>query len=219
MWLITKRSLILARLDQFEDPWEGAKPSSLLSSIEKNWGPEWGPPVRQRMESDTSQREMMYASCWHENPDQSAALWKLYSLDSGVAIKSTAGRLVKSLKNAHQVTELGRVKYLDYQESEVRPMKGGFSPLEPAFNKRRSFVHEREVRLVSYLMYAVHETAPKVFPPVTKVEVDLTELIEEVFVSPTAPPWLLSVVADVLKAFDLAQIKLTPSNLYDPRIE
>src|SRR5262249_36502984 len=88
-------------------------------------------------------------NCWHVNPYESAAMWKLYaSNEEGVAIKSTVRRLKDSLSSYAPDVFLGAVSYIDYGKDLI--YRGNpFGNLFCAFlHKRRSFEHEQELRAV-----------------------------------------------------------------------
>jgi hypothetical protein len=46
-----------------------------------------------------------YVSCWHRNDYESVAMWKVYlKSDEGIAVRSTAGRLTRSLRDEPERT-------------------------------------------------------------------------------------------------------------------
>ena len=162
-------------------------------------------------------REWTFVSCWHMNEHESAAMWKLYShSNEAVAIQSTYATLVDCLPDKRS-TYAGVVKYADY-ESEFIPSDDSFSPV---MHKRRSFEHERELRIV-WQDLPIREHAPprprprediaSGFIPVGEanreagryVPVDMQKLIRRVLVAPTSPPWFHEVVQSVARRFDLA---------------
>lgn len=95
VWLIAKESLYFARLDQYDDWWEG-----LL-------------PERCKIEDRKYIRFNKYINCWHMNGSESDAMWKLYGNSTGetVAIKTNVGRLIKSLERCAEVVFIGKIKY------------------------------------------------------------------------------------------------------------
>jgi hypothetical protein len=49
------------------------------------------------------QRRLTYVNCWHISSHQSAAMWKIYlKSDEGIAIQSTVGHLIESLKDENE---------------------------------------------------------------------------------------------------------------------
>ena len=76
------------------------------------------------------------------NDSESDAMWKLYgnSADETVAIKTTVGRLIKSLAKTGIPVYIGKMKY------EERDKHEGNLYL-PVTYKRKPFRHEKELRL------------------------------------------------------------------------
>jgi len=97
-------------------------------------------------------------------------------------------------------------------------LSNGITVFDPAVLKRKSFEHEREVRIILCPSVLIKETA--VHPPRDGIEVpvDLKSLIEEILLSPIAPRWLQPHVEAMFTAFGLASIRVKPSDLYDSHI-
>ena len=131
----------------------------------------------------------VFLSCWHQNVDESAAMWDLYSqVPEGVAIRTSVGAMRRAFI-AHPNDEpiyLGRVRYLDYEHESF----GSFSPVVQAFAKRKSFAHEREVRAAVINPTHVDARTTTGFD----LPVDIGELIESLHVSPRAAPWVRDLV-------------------------
>ncbi|WP_431022579.1 hypothetical protein [Erwinia rhapontici] len=143
-------------------------------------------------------RSSTFISCWHENNHESEAMWRLYSRiwDNAIAIRTTYQSLKLSL-GSNPMIKIGRVKYID--------MNKGYAGVNDAFwRKRKSFEHEREVRALT--MDFDMKDAGKIIP------CDLSVLIEEVFVSPKAPGWFISLVNDINKKYSI-NIQVSPSEL------
>jgi len=136
------------------------------------------------------QREWVYISCWHANPHESAAMWRLYTqTQDAVAIRSTYERLARCLSNDALI---GLVHYVDFEQMTIA-LTNAFLPL---VFKRKSFEHEREVRAV--IAEYPKENGRLVYRPNTKpgrpIHVDLAALIEAVYVAPLARDWFLELV-------------------------
>jgi hypothetical protein len=176
-------------------------------------------------------RRHVFVNCWHMNDDESEAMWKLYSKSSdAVAVQSTYERLSDSFKEYDEEdVYIGTVNYIDYKKQPV-PLSTAKEPVVnlfyPFIHKRRSFEHERELRaVISYwgetpeLMYDGDEEIEIPQPKVKSekfykekgvlfglnVPVNLDELIENIFVSPTANKWFEDVVNSVMKKYGLNQ--------------
>lgn len=165
-------------------------------------------------------RQWTYLSCWAMAPEESAAMWDLYGgQGGGVAIQSTFARLEASLPTRGAMLSAPRVgvddprlpiyasvvNYIDYR---IERIPGGNTLLRFAF-KRRSFEHERELRLLI--------DAPGLQPMTgLYVPTDLGQLIARVHVAPLAQPWFADVVRRTVSRH-LPGVETVRSDLYrDP---
>jgi hypothetical protein len=126
-----------------------------------------------------------YVSCWHENENESEALWRLYCPPTtvGVAVRTTFGDLKLAFDDDLSVT-LGRVEYVDFRRQ--------FAQINDSiFRKRKSLQHEQEVRAVIRDV-SEDETLGR------RRSVHIDKLIKEVVISPFAPAWVESIVGDLL---------------------
>ena len=157
-------------------------------------------------------------NCWHENANESEAMWRLYAgRGFGVAIKSSFGELVKSFTS--RVPDIiARVKYLRY---DTMPMPLVVSA--PFLHKRVSFEHEHEVRaLITEHRESASATQPSQLQLASNTfsyraretdystdvcniglyyGVDVRQLVLEVVVSPYAPPWFVDLTSAVVKRY------------------
>ena len=96
-WMLEKRALYFSSVERFEDPHEGA-----LTKIEdQEFSATYDETVRSaaRYHTVTFSRRRVMANCWHLNPHESAAMWKLYAgTDKAVAIQSTFRRLQQATR-------------------------------------------------------------------------------------------------------------------------
>jgi len=91
--LLHSGCLFFARADRLGDPWEGAA-SPVSVTFRKVLVTETGLDYQRLADIYKSTRRHTYISCWHENPNESAAMWKLYlKSDEGIAIQTTFERL------------------------------------------------------------------------------------------------------------------------------
>ena len=221
--LLSTSALYFARADTFNDIFEGAKG---LKKNKSNWDDQLlsffkmaikNPPEgyeckdsKEEIEkkaykllqdfesgSETSRRHT-FINCWHENEHESEAMWRLYSsfLDNAVAVKTSYKNLYLALGRDLSIS-IGRVKYINLQKNFV-------DVHNPFWRKRKSFEHEKEVRALIYDRES--DSKGKVLP------CDLSLLIEEVFVSPSAPQWFVDVVNDVNHKYGLS-VEVSPSEL------
>jgi len=199
--LLQSSSLHFARADQMRDNWEGSY--GQLNIVRR---PEiYGDSYEERTELENERREWhllsAYLNCWHLSDIESAAMWDIYQREGrGVAVRSTWGRLKSSLTTEGWVRG-GKVSYVDYQSVFIDE-NNAFTPF---MHKRESFRHEQEVRLLHLRGYNNEhfrstgrgEARDEPGPPVLALDVDISVLIESVYVAPDAPEWVHGVVSDV----------------------
>jgi hypothetical protein len=131
-----------------------------------------------------------YVSCWHENEGESEALWRLYCPPptAGIAIRAEYSSLNLSVGDNPEI-EIGRVQYIDFQKQ----FSGTYDRI---FWKRKSLSHESEVRAVIQRSQLGDKVG-------ILVPVDISKLIKAIVISPFAPKWFKSVLADTLEKFEV----------------
>ena len=210
--LLHASAIFMCRLDKFEDPWEGTYPAGYE---------EYNPQIAKSREA---QRGFLFVSCWHGSDHESAAMWDLYSSrHAGVAIRTTIGDLKSSITSEREIF-IGSVKYEDYSEHIPNLRSNLFLP---ALIKRKSFSHEREIRMLSLDFEGDGwESCDAVQPhygyaiPVTSslsCDVDLDCLLRDVLFSPFMPNWLSDAIEDVSSRYGIGS-SFKKSDLYDPRM-
>ncbi|EGW39081.1 hypothetical protein [Desulfosporosinus sp. OT] len=205
--LMDSEKLFLARADSFtDDPFEGSYPikniesrksipgitSDLLIELER---------VNKKF------KEYVYINCWHANDYESAAMWNLYlKSNEGLTVQTSLGRLARSIKNDRDyILHIHEIKYIDYS-------KDGFNDnnvMEAFCHKRKSFEHEREIRLIrTLLQYSeandiLNDPKNIIVQGGLAIDVDLDILVENIFIAPNAPGWFIDLVKAVLIRYDL----------------
>lgn len=215
--LISSSNIFLCRSDLFKDPYEGSFPKGNINLKDQLFSaipPEHRENVMKRFYDHAKwSRQWTYISCWHMNQHESAAMWDLYAkTEEAIAIETTYDKLMSSLPND---SLLGLVNYIDYENSLI-PMNNAYYPY---MNKRMSFEHEKEARIVmqklplnegGFDINLVNDKSGEF------VNVDLNHLIDNIYVSPSASDWLTDLVAEVSKKYSL-NASIIKSNLYvDP---
>jgi hypothetical protein len=197
--LLDQSSLHFSRADSFDDPFEGSVPRLTYESrlwFEKNALLYTGGHMSGRSDFRRGLLRRVSVSCGHENPGESAAMWKIYAPGRNVAIRTTSGALVEALEAAAlHVEAVGRVRYIDFEEEFAED----FDWISPFFWKRRSYNHEFEVRALVY--GDGRQTGPDV-PEVTggvNVPIRLSSLLQAVHVYPAAEDWLLDCVQQLVR--------------------
>jgi hypothetical protein len=208
--MLQKQSLWFTRLDQFLDPYEGMLTKPTAEFFEET---KWRGGVHYE-----KFRKHHCVNCWHMNDYESAAMWELYSKTDGVAIRSSLSRLQQSFPETVPVRQWGirgdSVMYLDYdtQRTASKTSEGLMMHLPGYLSKRLSFEHEREYRLAIGLEEHERESVGVLVP------VLLEKLIERVVVSPTAPPWMVELVRQEVKLYEL-DLPVAQSDLYSPYLK
>lgn len=201
MSILDTSSLWFARADQFDDMFEGSTPRINVSarSVPSYLSKEDIPAFRNLMTNTASAKQQwiryVAINCWQMNTSESTAMWGLYlpKGSEGIAIQSTYARLKHSLRTAEPVY-IGMVKYIDY-EHEVIEDDG---VLAPFIHKRNVFRHEREIRALIVRSPPPGPRGPdftiETISKGVQVSVDLSSLIEKVYVAPDAPAGLIDAV-------------------------
>ena len=226
--LLHQKELVLSPVYMFDDPYEGAggkekniekftkalidytwdKVSADLKGLKvtnedlQQYMTEY---IKAASAMGKSNRYYTFVNCWHENEVESEAMWKLYtaSQPDGIAIQTTYGALKEAINDSEVM--IGRVTYANYETA--------FLPGDSYFwYKRKSFEHEREVRI----MIEATDEQRKEFADIYKektfaltLPVDLEVLIKNVYVSPYASGWVKDVVEEELKSCHLEKSVMT----------
>lgn len=202
LWMLKESKLYFSRPAEFEDdPYEGTIPFANASQIEDNLKAAYG-----------LQRRLAAISCWHMNDFESVAMWKLYvEGPDGVAIQSRAGGLKRLDERSSYV--IGKVKYINYETDPqprfIEPLSS-LQPYLPIFQKRKSYQHEQEARVV--ILNPGDLPGESFVPPERNagetgfgVPIRLSALIERIIVSPEFPPFG---IASLQRDVDAAGLKI-----------
>ncbi len=214
--LVSTKSLFLCRADLLGDPFEGSyskanirrRPEIYKDMIEKDMTEVKLVRILQQISNlQKWLRQWTYINCWHMSEYESAAMWKLYAKSSeAVAIQATYKNLIDSLPDNFYV---GLVQYIDY-ENDWLPEGNTFYPF---LHKRKSFTHEREVRVVHQEDVPTSENRVELDATNDREGVsfivDLNLLIEKVYVAPTSPDWYFNLVEEVLKKYGITKTVYT----------
>jgi len=193
-------SLYFPAVAQLGDPFEGSYPracetlpdgSHLSMYISPDdWRERVFPQLKQMWDWT---RNWSCASCWHINPTESAAMWRLYAgTNQAISIRSTYGGLRALLPDD---VLIGQMNYVDY---ETHRFECGWR-LTPLVYKRRSYAHENELRAISAPLPEPNREPPKG----RWFQMSLVDLIREIRVAPTADSWFSDLVASVARKYNL----------------
>jgi hypothetical protein len=208
--LLSTQALWFSRADLLGDPFEGSMSRAnvrLRPSVYAKW-PGLLKAMDQAAEVRRKELKFHFISCWHCSEWESAAMWRLYMQDHGIAIVTTYERMRAALGGEDEIY-VGFVRYVDYEKDWIDEGNSFW----PFMHKRQSFEHEREVRAILArwplnLEPPGEEERPVVdwdrpSPPGVSVPTDIPALIDEVRVTPDAPSWFVDVVKDVTGRYGL----------------
>ena len=203
--MISNNTLYFNRIDCFEDVFEGHFPDY----NKKHRGEIYNTSdnMNDAFERISNiARHHSYVFCFHKNLYESAFMWKLYSGDTGVAIKSNIDRLKKALRKEEKNLYIANVEYIDYKKDFLP--EGNLFYL--SMFKRKSFESENELRVI----YADFDDLNNLNTDKgVYIECDLEQLLEEIYISPYAPAYLVNDVKILLDKFGLGNVSVNFSDL------
>ena len=137
--LLQSNALYFARIDQFDDPFEGFQTSAEYVEARRSTD-----IVRRVMDAvvTVSLRSATYVNCWSQFNFENASMWKTYGTDSGgVLIQTCFDKLRRALPSG---VSLSSVRYVsdDFNDNLSSDLKAR------VFRKLQCFSHEMEVRAV-----------------------------------------------------------------------
>jgi len=144
----------------------------------------------------TELRSKVLLNCWYVSEYESVAMWELYAQRSaGIAIQSTSARMKRAFSAYpdHNVN-MGLVEYINYSTEKI-PIA---DPLSRYFHKRLSYEHEKELRAIIIMGDDEQPLDGGLY-----IDIDLTVLIEKVYITPQAKQWFSDLVQSIAKKYDL----------------
>ena len=177
-------------------------------------------------------KKTSFVSCWCKNEEELAPMWERFSPRDGVAIKTTAKRLLECLSpllaKKPGVTSIRYIKYINENPDDI------FSDLAELdlgefekfrrdlfFYKLSDFSDEREVRIFKEMTPPLLSMSVTADPSIDQHRLEqlkdthmvrkedvfpgishLNHLIEEIVVSPTAHSGIITIVKDLLKSLN-----------------
>jgi len=201
--LFFPKSATLAERDRYEGKYSKAVLADLAARYrprhDRNPHPD-GDTFARSIEQKN--RNTRVVNCWHLSEVESAAMWKLYGGERGLAIQTTLGRLKASFAPDERPIYFYEVEYLDFSGSTEPTL-----PFHSGYAKRKSFAHERELRACTFVEEG--DASLGAF-----IAIDLESLIDGVFVAPECEPWIRDVVEGVMNAYGVHK-QVIRSSLYD----
>lgn len=194
--LLEEKALYFTSIRNFQDdPYEGSVTKVTAEKMKVV-------PIGERnLRAINGMRRNIYASCWHLNEFESAAMWRQYAGPGrGIAIQSTVQQLINALANTEIEIHLGKVNYdVDYYSEEIPEMNS----IVFAAHKRSHFKSDDELRALIL--------DPKIQEG-QSIKVDLEQLIERIYTSPNTPIWVNEVLSKMLIRYGINK-KLIPSEI------
>jgi hypothetical protein len=202
--VLQSHTLFFAGASLLTDNYEGSLTRPSLPQYVRTLTEKAGLSEQQAYQSATLAASMIGVNSWHLSQHESAAMWQLYSHNSdGIVIQSTFDRLSRSFHRCDKNIWIGRVRYIDYTQAQI----GNVNDIKQWFlHKRREFAHEQELRAMMIL-------DPE--EPGREVPCDLTLLLQAVLIAPTQRRYMLELVSEVCKRFDV-DVEVRQSALDDP---
>jgi len=211
--ILEENALFFSRIDMLNDPFEGSfsRANEELRPLVYKSNPDIPIEISKLIRE---LRKWVVVNCWHVSEYESAAMWELYSKSNeAICVQSSWRRLNDSLKKK---SEIGFVQYVDYEKEWVPEHE----PLLPFLYKRRSFEHEKEIRAIKNTGNISTFNGENLIgePPKNGIliKVDLSLLIEKIFVSPSAPEWFYFLVKKIVKKFGIEKPVRQSSLMADP---
>lgn len=190
--LITTSKLYFPNVTMLGDQYEGRIPEKIYQMmiaeyIRSGKTEQMAKELRSFIENELRPKTLV--SSWSANHKESFALWKMYSKDKlGIAIKTDYESLVKAFEPSSEDIYIGEVMYYDDKKPYYKIGNTFFSFLV----KNNYYDFESEVRCVAEVSHSEDFTYKN-------IEVNLNELIKELYVSPLAEKTGLLEIIDFLK--------------------
>jgi hypothetical protein len=218
--LVVSGELYFSQLAKLGDPHEGTVTqknyeSELLSYLRvSRIHPGAHPTPEQMRDQRLTMREHTFVACWHQNPVESASMWRSYAPSGfGVVIESKFERLKRVFDGFPGLGYVGKVSYIDRD----RDMIDRSSLFHPILTKRNNFDQEREVRAFLFERDGPIARSSRDYVEGTcdgvSIPICLEDLAISLRVSPRSAPWFRDVISNLLVRFGHAEIPALPSEL------
>jgi hypothetical protein len=214
--LLQRNQLFFGAMHRMSDPYEGALPEPVMNAYAR-WSGMSEDFQTHTATSDALRlllRRMACINCWHANPVESAAMWNLYSPHHGIAIRSSIQRLIGALRIEQEQIRIGKVYYVDFSDPKPKDRDSYFRDW---FVKRKSFEHEREIRALMD-NYKVLKTQGSEQNCGTYAKVDVSVLVERIYVSPHVEQWVHDVVKQEVRLHGFPEVPIQQSDLRSPAL-
>lgn len=213
--LLQSSQLYFASARQFDDPFEGA-----VAVLPPGFpvDPRYA-EVEHGERAFEELRRLTKVSCWHRASYESDAMWQLYaSSRKGVAVRTSPDRIRAAARPfrlkpeyGHEDLWAGYVKYVNLLKERLR-----VSMMDRFWYKHMAFAWEQEFRLAVSVRMA-EEFGVQVPEHGVKVEFDVPQLIERIYLGPLLPETDATAIRLAAKAHGLEDRIRVSSMLGTPR--
>jgi len=202
--LITAKQLFFCRLSKMTDRFEGRLPkdnyTSRISQIVQSEGISALPKANKERIEIEKFKDQTYINCWTISREESYALWKIYLRGSscGIAIKSTVSKLRKSIELESKNVDflIGKVIYTKFLKDYPPPYEVLTTTKSPFYD------YEKELRVFFKLNEIDEEKDSVHLRPGWNVKLDITELIDRIYISPFIGKWFYDSLIEILTNID-----------------
>lgn len=152
-------------------------------------------------------REVTFANCWSDRKYEDSNMWRSYTSKSdGVVIRTNLDKIRNSIENYEGKLYLGNVEYIKFDDKDMKR-----DAVAPFFYKQKQFEAESEFRIIitdykkKYfnLSSGVDGLPDKPTKDKRPIQVNATNLIEEIRVHPESREYLKQVVENVVEETDI----------------
>ncbi|KPJ62406.1 hypothetical protein AMJ44_15635 [candidate division WOR-1 bacterium DG_54_3] len=226
--LLELKALWFSRLGALEDQFEGTLPKGTRTKMinnSKKWFETFPDPELQNQLLESTDRNVddgrctTMVNCWYLGENESSYMWKNYAGDkNGIVIRSTVGRLRRSLWGDPKILRIGKVEYI-YFETHDMSTYHGHQAGKRALLKHVKYQDEKELRVITHNdvtmdclnpdgteMSDRQKQGPGRFDPKRPglyVKVQPHLLIESVFVAPNSSGWFLDLVKRIILRYEI----------------
>jgi hypothetical protein len=205
--MLSTETLWFSRFDQLGDKFEGSTTNANLIQMSEMFRAS-GIPLQEAKSMTNNMRlagiqtrPNIYINSWYGGEDESAAMWSMYGTNQGIAVRTRYSLLSAALTDIQSVY-FGHMQYINYSRDAI-PYGNIFTPF---YRKRKSFMHERESRLIfmrnpDLIDVAENGVTKQIWNEYTPlgipIQVDVKLLVESVLIYPESPQWILETVSNM----------------------
>jgi len=226
--LLEFSALWFSRLGSLQDKYEGALPDRAyelmkLKDIKDACSAGKG-ELKQLYTNMTERnisdgRDILVVNCWNIYDEEDLGMWQNYtSSNLGIAIRSTVGRLRRSIPLNPTFTTINTVKYVDFSSYKMNEIEANQANSR-AYLKQEKYNYEKELRVCSLNIVSnccLNSDGTRISKEQEKgigqfdekrkgifIATKLSILIRKVILHPESPDWLLNLIKKTLKKIKL----------------